>query len=490
MSRKWNGRLGRSFVVPAVRGCLILAVLTAGAFRFHLNVAVTGFSFLIAIVLNCLNGARASAVVVSVMAVACLDYFFIEPLFSFTVADPIDFAALGAFLTTSLVTTRLASTAREEAAAARREHRNLEQLYAMSQKMLGLDPLLSDPAAILESVRDMLHLRAVSIFDGGAAELQTVGDGAALGDRTRDAYILCKDVNEPESGMALRCLRTGGKASGAIGFLGLTDVDAMAGPVAALTAAAIERGRAARAAANAAAEARTETLRSAILDALAHEFKTPLAAILTATGGLRETGCLGPQEAELAEIVESEADRLSNLTSRLLRLARLDSQEVRPRLENISLVTLVSGVLDRYRSQNPDREFPLAVPAGGAIVAADAELLQLALSQLLDNACRYSPRGSPVRVFVASDERSAQVTVWNAGDLIPASERRLIFERFYRGSEGRQLSSGSGLGLYVARKIALAHDGALELDSSQPAAAGVVFRLSIPIAGEESDLEA
>jgi signal transduction histidine kinase len=112
-------------------------------------------------------------------------------------------------------------------------------------------------------------------------------------------------------------------------------------------------------------------------------------------------------------------------------------------------------------------------------IAADANLLQLALAQLLDNACRYSPPGSPVKVRIEPAGDSVAVVVWNSGEPIEAGERELIFERLYRGRRGRHTSSGTGLGLYVARKIALAHGGSLDLEK-QPGDDGVSFRLALP----------
>jgi two-component system sensor histidine kinase KdpD len=399
--------------------------------------------------------------------------------------DPIDYAALAAFLTVSVVTTRLASRAREGVAAARRQHAILQRLYDLSQRLLVLDPLRTDPTKIAETLQSMFDLHAVCIFDGPSAQVHTSGDVGPLTDRTRDAYIMSQDLNDPATDTAVRCFRAMGQATGALGFSGLDDMQGLAGPVATLVSAAIQRGQAAREAANAAAETRMETLRSAILDALAHEFKTPLAAILTAAGGLRETGRLKPEEAELAEIIENEADRLTRLSSRLLRLARLDVEEVRPRLEHANITDLVGGVVARYCRRSPDREFPMVANAPLPEVAADPELLQLALSQLLDNACKYSPRDSPVKITMDSNERFVTVTVWNSGETISSAESRLIFDRFYRGSEGRLLASGSGLGLYVARKIALAHGGLLELEHTAANGDGVAFRLSVPLAPEE-----
>jgi two-component system sensor histidine kinase KdpD len=216
------------------------------------------------------------------------------------------------------------------------------------------------------------------------------------------------------------------------------------------------------------------------LDALAHEFKTPLATIVTAAGALRETGRLNDQQVELAELAETEASRLARLTSRLLRVARLDREEIKPQAEIIDLLDLVTNLVQQYSKRWSDRQFSVNKLVTSAQVSADPELIQLALGQLLDNAAKYSLPRSAIEVNVESQDAFVTVRVWNSGSLIPRGERQRIFERFYRGSETRHSAPGSGLGLYVARKIALAHGGNLELEAETPGT-GTGFRLALPL---------
>jgi len=479
----------RGFAIPVLRGAVVLALVTFAAYQLHLNTAAAGFLYLIAVALNCLDSGFVPAAIVSVLAVACLDYFFVEPILTWTVADPVDVVALASLLVTSLVVTRLASRAREEAKTAQRERQNLKCLYEAAQRLLGWGTLGSEHSRVLETFRQVFGLKAACLFDASTAELYTAGDAhRTLGDRTRETYILGRGLDEPAEGLALRPLRASGKTVGAIGFLGLDDPSLMADHLAALAAAGLERASMVSAASYAAAEAKAEGLRAAILDALAHEFKTPLATILTAAGGLRAAGPLDGAQMELAELVETEAERLSNLSSRLLRLARLDSEEVKPRLEPSDLVSIVGRAVHRYSNQWPERQFLLRSQGQTMEVMADANLFQLAVSQLLDNACRYSPADSAVKVTVEFGERSAYVIVWNSGAPISPAEGTRIFERFYRGSGAQQVSSGTGLGLYVARKIAVAHGGSLDLDADRVTGGGVAFRLTLPLVLEGSDL--
>jgi two-component system, OmpR family, sensor histidine kinase KdpD len=482
----------RKSAVPVLRGSALLALVTFAAYKLHLNAAGAGFLYLTVVTLNCLNSSFPAAVVVSILAVACLDFFFVEPLLTFTVADPIDGVALVSFLITSVAITRLSSRAREQAQTATQGRRNTECLYEAAHRLVALRPSGSElPAMMLAIFRDIFGFKAGCIFDANAAEVHTVGEAhPSLADKTRGAYIMGRDTDEPLESLSCRTLRASSCSLGAIGFEGLEEARLLAGPLAALAAAGMDRAIAAWQASQSAAEAKAETLRSAILDALAHEFKTPLATILTAAGGLREAGPLRPAQSELADIVESEAERLSQLSARLLSLARLDRDELKPRFEVADSVSVVAPIIDRYSAQYPAHRLILERTANSEEILADMELLQLAVSQLIDNACRYSSPGGPVRVVLEADATSVGIVVWNSGSSIPPTDSGRVFDRFYRGMHAQRVASGTGLGLYIAKKIAVAHGGNLELDSKFAAGNGVAFRLTIPLAPRGSDVVA
>ena len=189
----------------------------------------------------------------------------------------------------------------------------------------------------------------------------------------------------------------------------------------------------------------------------------------------------------LAEAVESEAYRLEQLTTRLLRLARLDREEVKPQMELIDLGEVTRSVVDQHARRWLDRH--LVFKGAKAHVLGDRELLWLGLAQLLDNACKYSRPGSDIAVSVESADETTTVRVRNSGSSIPSSEQAKIFGRFYRGVEAQRLAPGSGLGLYVARKIAVAHGGTVALDRND-SEEGIAFQFSIANVQGESDHDA
>lgn len=488
MQRVKNRRFWRSGI-RAIPGTGLVGLVTFICYGLGLSFTVTGFLYLIVVVLQSLVGDFVSSVIVSIIADLCLNFFFIPPIFSFRVSDASDIWALISFLVTGLVITRLTTQLRQEAETSEFQRHEMKLLYELTQRLLALDPQDEMLAKSVALFRAIFGLRAVCLYDGINAELHSDGDSqTVLADRTRGAYISRQDSDDAFSGVFTRSLHAAGDTMGAIGFEGLRDAELTAGSLAALAAAVLERARVFRDVSHATAAAQAEVFRGAILDALAHEFKTPLATIVTAAGGLRETGGLRPEQMELAAIAEMEASQLGLLTSRLLRIARLDRDEVKPQLEPTDVAELVTHLAGQYAEHWTDRKLSLTKDVISAEVLADAELLRLALRQLLDNACKYSHSGSAIKIGIELQHDFVAVRVWNSGNPITSNERARIFERFYRGTEARQVAPGSGLGLYVARKIVQAHGGSLDLEGDAATGReGTSFRLTIPIAKSDSD---
>jgi len=481
-----HARVLRKSARSVLFGSSAVALLTFFCFQVHVDFASAIPLYLLVVVLQSLTGDFRSSAIVASLSAGCLDFFFTEPLFSFRMTNPLNGLALVAFLVTALVITRLVSRVRTEAEFSRLQEERLNRLYQLSQRLLTLEPEMAMAEKLLPPFSELFGITVMSIFDAAAGELFTFGDSqTSLAERTREAYIHEHDLDDRDSGTAIRCLRAGGKLTGAIGLEGIQDTAETASALAALAATFFERARAFANASTAAAAAQTESYRSAVLDALAHEFKTPLATILAAAGGLRETGPLAAEQLELADTVESEAARLGRLTTRLLRIAKLEREDIRPRLELVDIASLVTQIAGRYSARFPDRRIQLPGRSDIPEVLADPELLRLTLGQLIENAYKYSHADSLVTIGIERLDGFVAVRVSNNGSSIPYEEQNRIFERFYRGADAIRSTTGSGLGLYVARKIALAHGGTLELESRR-AANDVIFCLKLPVSKDES----
>jgi two-component system sensor histidine kinase KdpD len=487
-------RLNTSEFWRATKWCIAgsagVAVITVAAFRLNLSFATASFCFLLLLVLQSLSGHFVSSALVSFLAVGCLDYFFTPPLFTFEVASPFDLLGLVSFLGTGLIITRLVTKVRANTESSQLQQERLRRLYELAQQLLAMEPD-ANPATFLAPFRGVFGIKAGCLFDAISAELYLTGPGSGhpagheLESKAGEAFIHGKDINDGGDGISARCIRVGGRTTGAIGFDGLEDPHLTAGPLAALAAAHLERRRSSLHVNHASAAIQTESYRSAILDALAHEFKTPLSTILAAAGALREADSLGPHHRVMAETVESEAARLGRLTSRLIRTARLEREEVKPWMELIDLTSAIGDTVDQYARLPGGRRISVIKQCDSSEVLADPELLRLAVSQLLDNACKYSTPGCTIALSVTREDDFLAVRVLSPGNPIPLAERGRIFDRFYRGMDARQRVPGSGLGLFVARKIALALGGNLDLDSEFGSTEAVVFRLLLPVPESE-----
>jgi len=478
-------RASRRSAWRLLRGAVLIGAVTAVSYRVHLNEASAALLYLITVVLQSLDCTFPEAAALSVLATLCLDYFFTKPLFSLTIAEPLDAVTLISLLIVSLIVTRIQLRSRAVAEESKLQRANLESLYKVSQELLALTPPAIASGAVVRPFLAAHDIAAVCIFDAATSDSYQAGTSRGeLEAKTRESYISGRDAAYPEVGIAVRCLRARDRVTGAIGFEGLRNPEVAAPALAALAGAALERAEAFRSATTAAAHAEAETLRSALLDALAHEFKTPLATILTAAGGLRVGASSAPEKGELTELIETEATRLADLTSRLLRLARVEREELQPRLEPTDAAELAERSVRRYAKLWPDRKVTFHEQGEVGAVSADPELAGLAISQLVENACRYSGRDGNVEIELSAQDGMAALTVRNSGPAIAENETRRIFERFYRGAEARRSTAGSGLGLYVTRKIALAHGGDVVLVENR--VDGVAFRLIMPLATVEA----
>jgi two-component system sensor histidine kinase KdpD len=487
MNSRWKFRLSRAAAQIGM-GCCGIGAVTAVCFPLHLDFAVVGCLYLLVVVLQSAYASFACCALVSVIAVASLDFFFVPPLLSLEIDRPAYALALITYLVTALVITRLASKARQAAAHAADRREDLARLYELASQLVSVPPEAAVRREYLEIFRQTFELRAVYLFDGAAGEGSYEGTPehnlAAL---ARDAYFSGRDHMDREEQIAVRCLRVYGKAIGAVGFEGLRDAGSTAGPLSMLVTAMLQRASDFQRSSEAAAAAQVEELRSAVLDAFAHQFKTPLAAIITSAGSLRETGPLLDRQLEMVKAIESQTAGLGRLTTRLLRMARLDREEIRPRMETTDLCALVSHIAEQCRNQFCDRQLLLDTPEDPVEVLSDPEMLGLAVIQLVDNAFRYSPLDSTIEVAVNSQGGSACIRVMNDGKPIALEERSRIFDRFYRG-HARDRVPGTGLGLYIARRIALAHGGTLDLDHEYPYP-GITFVLKLPAVRDSCEHE-
>jgi len=356
----------------------------------------------------------------------------------------------------------------------------LSRLFQLARQLLALEPHGAEGTASLEPLVGVFGITAICLIDRITAGSYMIGAPSSyLEDQTRAAYITGQDLEDPAAQITIRRLLVGGRTIGAIGFQGLEDPHLTAGPLTSLVSALHERTRLRRMAIEAAVAIEIEAFRAAIFGVLGNESKSALTTILTAAGGLREAGPLRDDQLEMARIVEEEASRLGSVISRVERVARLDQEGDNPRMTATDLTTLVAQTCERFLQISPGRK--IVLPSNGAVfkALADAELLCLAVSQLMNNACKYSDPNSAVQVELEERGGSVVVSVSSATPLSFRDDTRLG-EGSAIGSRPLSFVDGAGLGLYVARKIAVAHGGTLEFDAERMETESVAFRLTLP----------
>lgn len=474
----------RRTIAHSTCGGLLLGALTFAGYHSHLNLAISGFLCLIVLVLLSFFVSLTSATILSVVAVAWLDFFFAPPLLSLQVSDPLNMLALAAFLSSSLAITYLMTRVRSAREVSERQRQEMKRLYSLAQQMLALTPGESEPPRLLALFRDVFALRAVCLFEHENGATHIVGEPRYdLEERTRTSYFTGQDRDDSRSRISVRCLRIAGQTTGALGFEWPDHEEFTPDSLAALEITMLERVRSFQAATQSVAATQAESLRIMLLDALAHAVKTPLATILAAVGGLRETGALSLDHLEFVDAVEAEIAQLNNLTTRLLRIANLDREQVQPCFQQVDVLRLVGEELKLRRQQFSDHQLSLQdmeqllhpLP----LVQADPELLCLALGQLIENACKYSQPGSQVEVSTDTYPGSVAIRV-RSHSYIPKEEQSKIFDRFYRGKQSRDSTLGTGLGLDIARRIATAHGGTLALEASTRETS--IFCITLPVA--------
>jgi two-component system sensor histidine kinase KdpD len=475
-THRWQWKIAAA--VPCALSILAVFLCTWVSYRLGLSLGSTGFLYLIFVVVAAFYGGFWQATLVSVIAVGGLDYFFDEPLFSFSVGRLADWVELGAFEFTALVISELSNRAQLRASEAITERRDTERLYQTARRMLLLESQGDPGHQVSLLVRETFELRGVVVFDAPSTRTYESGSpvhGAV--ERARDAFS--RDVDTFDSGEQtwFCALRVGVRPVGALALCGTQMRDLAATTLASLVAIALERAHTLEKHYHAEAARQAEQLRSAVLDSLAHQFKTPLTVIRTASAGLPAAGGLCEAQTELVSLIDQEARKLNELATRLVSAPNLDSVEFEGEPEPLILSRLIKTTLQEFAAPDRDR-FRMLVPRQEPPVFANRELVLTALAQLVDNALKYSAPESPIDVRFAIQEQAVILSVRSKGLVLANADRERIFERFYRAPGARDHSSGTGLGLSIVKAIAANQRGHVWAEGEP--GYGTVFSFSLP----------
>ena len=456
--------------VGFVWGALTNVVTTTIAFWVapHAQLAHLMIIHLLGAVLISTRYGMAVSTFTAVTGALAFDYFCIPPVFAFAMPDPRNVVSFTGMLLVALLVCWLNQGLRQQRAAARASE---ERTQALCQLSLDLSQVTSTEELF---VRAQSHL---SELFGDQAELcvtkrkPAVEPGFAIQAITDHADQLGYIRVTQDSVLSKRTDRR---------LLLVASADRIADALKLLTL-----GEAAR---RAEVDAEVERNRNALLSAVSHDMKTPLASIMTAGSSLLASPWKKDATSrELLETIVQESERMNGLITNLLSATRLESGAAVLNKEIEALDDLVFGVLSRFSGRLSDRQVNVDIPTDLPMVSIDAVLIDQLLVNLLENALRYTPSGSPIEIHGATSENAVTVEVCDRGPGIPAAERERVFEKFYRGQAAKQNDGGTGLGLTICRAVVQLHGGAISIEARAGGGTTVCFSLPsgvpAPLAG-------
>ncbi|WP_437987692.1 DUF4118 domain-containing protein [Sorangium sp. So ce117] len=463
--------------------------------------------YLLGVVFVASRFGRGPSVLASVLGVAAFDFFFVKPYLTFVVSDLQYLLTFAIMLLVALIIAGLTVRIRLDAESAGQREQRTAALYAMSRELTALRETDKLSLAAARHVRDVFEADAVVLLpgpDGRLAVCAGTAEDLVAGEQER-AVAEWAYARGKAAGAGTDTLPSAGAmhlplhgSTGPIGVLSVRPRGSwqsldlsrreLLGAFAAQTALALERALLARQAQRAQLHAQAEELRNALLSSVSHDLRTPLATITGVAGALLDEGAaLDPAaRRDLTQTVLEEAQRLERLVRNLLDMTRLESGALAVKKEWLPLEEIVGAALNRVEERLEGREVSIELDRAAELVPMDGVLMEQVLINLLENALKYSPAGSPIAIRGFTEQSMAMLEIMDRGPGLPPGEEEAIFEKFHRGRG--QTQRGLGLGLTICRGLVAAHGGRITAENRPHG--GAVFRVTLPIEGRPPNLAA
>jgi two-component system sensor histidine kinase KdpD len=466
----------------AVSLAVVAGITFAYRHMLHVNQTTVALSFLLAILAVSAVWGMTVSVVMSLAAVVAFNYFFLPPVGTLTIADPQNWVALFAFLVSSIMGSQLSSRIRSEADEAHQRRREVERLYQFSRKLLAEGNVIQLMNAIPNYIVESFEAGAAALFLPQKDKFYRSGFGAAHFDeeKMKTAFSLDELSVDTQQREYFIPIRLGVRPIGSLGISGSQLSRQSLEAISTLVAIAIERARAVEQLGQAEAERQGERLKSALLDSITHDFRTPLTSMKAAASSLLSSlPSDATQTHELLSIINEECDRLNRLVEEASEMAKLEAGEITLDLQAFPIDEIVQAALSHCNASLGGRRLDVRIAPNLPLVRADRERAKEALVQLIDNANLYSEKIQPITITAELTGDTVTTSVADRGPGIDDFEQTMIFDKFYRGKDQRYLVRGTGMGLPIAKALIVAQHGTISVTSQL--GHGSVFAFTLPV---------
>lgn len=496
----WPYALSTLYVAAAVGlGMVIDQVLAIQNVALVFFVAVQGAA---------VTGGLGPALYASAAGALSFNFFFLEPLYTFTVGDPEGVVAFVFFLVVAFITSNLTAAVQRQAAAARRRARTTEDLYLFSKKLAGTGTLDDVLWAAAYQMASMLKVHVIFLLPEHGELVVKAGyppdDTLDAADMAAASWAWKHDRPAGRGSDALPGarrlylpLRT---RRGSIGVVGLdseksgailtAEQHRLLTALADQAAVSLERIQLVSTIDSAKLAVEADRLRSALLTSISHDLKTPLAGVMGAAGALKEldSSLADDERQELLATVIEESERLNLFIANLLDMTKLETGAIRPNSAPNYVSDIVGTALRRARKTLAKHQVVFDAPADLPMLRVDPVLFEQVLFNLLDNAAKYAPEGSTVRVQAWKESDRVKIAVIDEGPGIPAEDLKKVFDSFYRVERVDRARAGTGLGLSICKGFVESMDGTIEA-ANRNDRKGAIFTITMPIALDAPKLD-
>ncbi|MDP8999260.1 MAG: sensor histidine kinase KdpD [Myxococcota bacterium] len=457
--------------------------------------------YLLGIIVVSLRSGYGPSIAATVLSVLLVDFFFVPPYFSFAVSDSHHVVTFAVMFVVAVLVSNLTRRVRIQADAARYRERRTASLYRMSRELAATRVTANLATVAAQHVHDVFEGEVAILLEtsDGRLENAVTGDHSFEPDQKDSGVVEWVWTHDKPAGLGTDTLPSAKAiyirlrgAQAPVGVLGVrpndpnrfedaeqrTLLDVFANQI----ASAVERGRLGEEAQRANLQMEAERLRSSLLSSVSHDFRTPLSVITGSASALLEPELnLAPgARRDLLETIHEEAQRLNRLVRNLLDMTRLASGAVKVAEEWQPIEGIVGAALGRLEDQLGNRKIDVHLPPDAPLVPIDGLLVEQVLINLLENAAKYSPQGTPIEISARHEKAEVVVSIRDRGPGIPPALADKIFEKFYRLPQERE-GGGAGLGLAICRGIVEAHGGRIWAENRD--GGGAVFRFTLPIDG-------